>query len=130
MSTLRVCLLGLALASLSACFPKIGNDLNGTCERGEACVCDLIGNCSRSCPDGGCTFECRGTSNCLFSCEGGGCNTICENTGNCITECSGGNCTKECNNTGNCIVDEGRDLSSPPPRDMAVVVPQDLTSHD
>src|SRR5213075_1265832 len=87
--------------------------LNGTCARGESCVCDIIGNCSRSCPEGGCTFECKGTGNCNFSCEGGDCQTICENTGNCITDCAGGDCTADCRQgTGNCIVLGPMDLSA------------------
>jgi len=118
--------LALCLVVLPSCF-KIGNDLNGSCERGEECVCDLIGNCSRSCDGEGCQFECRGTSNCVFTCEGGGCNTVCANTGNCITECPGGNCTIECQqNVGNCILRDAEDLSRP----VYQSVPADLAGTD
>lgn len=114
------------LVLLPACF-RVGNDLNGTCAPGESCVCDLIGNCSRSCPAGGCTFECRGTGNCLFSCEAGGCNTICANTGNCITECEAGDCTSDCRqNVGTCIVNGAPDLSVK----VVDLSTPDLTSHD
>jgi hypothetical protein len=91
-------LLPLALAGC------IGNS-SGTCDTGELCVCDGIGNCDQSCPDGDCNFVCRGIGNCNLDCEGGGCSVSCEGTGNCILACGGGDCDIHCRGTGNCICD-------------------------
>jgi hypothetical protein len=113
--TLTLSLFLLAIAG--SC--KIGNDLGGTCHAGDTCVCDLIGNCSKDCPDGDCHFDCRGTSNCTFTCAGGGCDLVCENTGNCILDCSGGGCNLTCHNTGTCLEEGAMDLSVPPPHDFA-----------
>lgn len=126
MRTLAQLALLTAALGLTSC--RVGNDLNGTCTRGESCVCDLIGNCSRSCDGAGCSFECRGTSNCTFTCEGGGCHTLCANTGNCITECPGGGCTLECKNVGTCIVLGNEDLAVKV-KDLSLP-PADLSSHD
>lgn len=112
----------LSFVLLSSCF-NVGNDLGGTCKRGDTCVCDLIGNCTKSCPDGNCHFICKGTSNCILDCDGGGCDAICENTGNCLLSCEGGNCDIKCNGTGNCILKDTPDLSVVPP-DLSV--PRDL----
>jgi hypothetical protein len=117
----------LALGAAS-CFGGIGNDLNGTCKRGESCVCDIIGNCTRTCPGGGCAFECRGTSNCTLDCAAGGCDAICANTGNCIVGCEGGGCTISCQqNTGNCILNGPMDLSA---SQQDLSVPRDFSSVD
>jgi hypothetical protein len=122
---LRVVLIGLVLGFLPSCF-RVGNDLNGTCTRGKACVCDVVGNCARSCPGGGCELECRGIDNCTFDCEGGGCHAVCENTGNCIVDCEGGGCDVTCmQSAGNCIVNNPEDLST---RDLSA--PRDFSSVD
>ena len=128
---IRRLLLVLTLVALPSCF-KIGNDLTGTCKAGDECVCDLIGNCGRSCPGGGCSFVCKGTSNCTFDCAGGNCQTLCANTGNCITECSGAGCTVDCKqNAGNCILHNPQDLAVPidftPAPDLSA---RDLSSID
>src|SRR5690606_34134606 len=89
------------LALASGC--NIGNSAGG-CTAGAPCVCDGIGNCERSCPEGGCEFICRGIGNCILSCEGGGCSMACSGTGNCTLDCPGGDCTANCSGlTGNCI---------------------------
>jgi hypothetical protein len=104
--------------SLSGC---IGNT-DGTCESGETCECDQIGNCSYNCPDGNCSFRCKGTGNCTFECEGGGCDLVCENTGNCIMDCPGDDCAITClQNTGNCILNKctaGCDRDGGPVKDQ------------
>ncbi|MFZ5789008.1 MAG: hypothetical protein ACOY3Y_21425, partial [Acidobacteriota bacterium] len=92
------------LALLAGC-PNIGNE-SGTCSPGETCVCDIMGNCEKTCPGGGCHFICKGTSNCLFDCAGGRCDLRCENTGNCILSCPGNDCTISCagGTSSNCIL--------------------------
>src|SRR5262249_23633278 len=99
----------------------------GTCSGGKTCVCDLIGNCEKSCPDGNCHFQCKGTSNCIFSCTGGGCDVLCANTGNCLMSCPGTDCHITCQNTGNCILMDGKDMAMSMPKDFSVSVP-DLSS--
>jgi hypothetical protein len=89
------------LALASGC--NIGNSAGG-CTADAPCVCDGIGNCERSCPEGGCEFICSGIGNCILSCEGGGCSMACQGTGNCTLDCPGGDCTADCSGlTGNCI---------------------------
>jgi len=81
MSRLAIAILFGVLSLVQVgCF-KIGNDIGGTCKPGKPCVCDIIGNCTKSCPSGGCQFECSGTSNCIFDCAAGDCETLCANTG-------------------------------------------------
>ena len=89
------------LALASGC--NIGNSAGG-CTADAPCVCDGIGNCERSCPEGGCEFICRGIGNCILSCEGGDCSMSCRGTGNCTLDCPAGGCTSDCSGlTGNCI---------------------------
>ncbi|MFT5353396.1 MAG: hypothetical protein ACI9KE_000594 [Polyangiales bacterium] len=87
-------------------FGCIGNS-SGSCEAGDTCECDGIGNCDQSCPGGNCNFVCEGIGNCNLACEGGGCDVMCRGTGNCILDCPGGNCTQSCEGTGNCICNSG-----------------------
>jgi hypothetical protein len=94
----------LAVAGLTAC--AIGNK-SGTCKPGKQCVCDGIGNCTYTCPQGDCNFVCTGIGNCILSCEGGGCNAACSGTGNCNLSCEGGGCNQICSSgAGNCILSD------------------------
>lgn len=112
MRVLKPMLMALATAGMllsGGCgFEKLGSigNSDGACSAGEACRCDGIGNCDRTCAGGSCAFECTGTGNCDFSCEGGSCTTSCEGTSNCETECPGGSCATTCENTGNCILSD------------------------
>src|SRR4029079_7456282 len=128
MRTLPRLALASVLTALAAGGCKIGNDLNGTCSPGQSWVCDISASCSPGGPEGGCTFECKGTGTCNFTCEGGNCQTICENTGNCITDCTGGNCTADCRQgTATCLVIGPMDFAATQ-HDLSS--PNDLTSHD
>ena len=84
------------------CF-NIGNE-DGVCSTGELCQCNGIGNCSYSCPDGGCSFRCEGIGNCDMTCEGGGCDLSCRGTGNCLMDCPDNSCTINCEGQGNCVL--------------------------
>jgi hypothetical protein len=121
-------LLLVGCLALVSCF-KIGNE-SGACKTGETCVCDLIGNCLRSCPDGMCKFECRGTGNCIFSCEGGGCQAVCLNTGTCQLECPSNDCSIDCRGTGVCRLEGTPDMSATPRPDLSgsdLTTPGDMT---
>ena len=124
MHSLKLSVVALVFTTLiSGC--KIGNDLGGSCARGETCVCDLIGNCTRSCPQGGCHYVCRGQSNCIFDCAGGGCDTLCENTGNCISMCGSSDCTISCKGNGTCVLNGTRDMTV---IDLNMSMPKDLSA--
>jgi hypothetical protein len=95
----------LLLLLLSACVlePSIGNTI-GSCAPGTRCVCDGIGNCSKTCTGEGCAFECSGIGNCMLSCPKGGCTVVTSGTGNAFLTCDGNGCAMTCNNTGNCAI--------------------------
>lgn len=101
----RPILLVLASSLAAACFGNgttYGNIIE-TCSAGEPCVCDVTGNCSFSCPGGGCEFTCENTGNCIMDCADN-CTATCSGTGNCSLTCDGSNCQiTSCAIQGNCV---------------------------
>ena len=50
----------------------------------------------KSCPQGGCDFECRPGDECSFDCEGGDCSLVCQDGEACTLECMGEPCEVTC----------------------------------
>jgi hypothetical protein len=63
---------------------------------GSSCQCEEGGDCTFSCPEGGCEVDCPQGSTCDISCAGGNCDINCGTDSSCDIDCSGGGCTTQC----------------------------------
>ena len=105
-----------AVPSLPSCEAEAGVD--GACSCAGQCsvscpgggcqvVCLPGSTCSLACPGGGCHLACEGTASCTDLCDDGGCVVNCAAGSTCSTSCPGGACVVQCEENAVCVCDDG-----------------------